>query len=87
MRTHAVIEKIYKVAPDVYSTYTGFAMEISTHRHGTGRHKITDFEACALTVGEKIWVDAGWNEGGNGCYIRPVKPIEVITADGLRVIV
>jgi len=78
MRTHAIIQKIYKVAPDVYSTYAGFGVELHTHNNGTGSYKITNEEACMLTVGEKIWVDAGWNEGGNGCYIKIVRPIQVI---------
>ena len=80
MRTHAIIQKIYKVAPDVYSTYTGFAAELHTHNHGTASYRLTDEEACALTVYQKIWVDAGWNEGGNGCYISIVRPIQVVTA-------
>ena len=82
MRTHAVIQKIYKVAPDAYSTYTGFAVELHTRNYGTGSYKLADVEACALTVGEKVWVDAGWNEGGNGCYIMLVRPIQVVTAQG-----
>jgi len=78
MRTTAKIQKIYKVAPDIYSTYVGFGAELKTHSHGTGSYRLTDEEACALTVYDTIAVDAGWNEDGNGCYIKIVRPIQVV---------
>jgi len=79
MRTTAKIQKIYKVAPDIYSAYVGFGVELKTHSHGTGNYRISDAEACSLTVCDTIAVDAGWNEGGNGCYINIVRPIQVVT--------
>jgi hypothetical protein len=78
MRTSAVIENISKAIPDIYTKYSGFCVKVKTYSYGSVQHRITDDEALKLNIGQRIWVDAGWNDDGDGCYINLIRPILVI---------